>query len=297
MSALPSKTTVLLVVGGPAGSYAAAVLARHGVDVTILESAKFPRYHIGVSSRVNELFSRVYRCAPEGARAWFSQKTRCIVQTAQGLRWFVPFDPTLRVDVSTGNHALNVLQFAEAEADRPIAAEWKDAAGYAGNISFHCLIDAAGGGRELCPPSTTRIESSWKNNAIWAYWKGAELYGKWIDSEGAPFIESLHDHSGWAWYIPINDYTSFCEPWIASDFSYLANNVAAKNYHLGGEAAAFINPFFSNGVHLAFVGGLSAALSIIRELAQKPHEPHAAFGHCAKFPGFEGFVFGFWGVK
>ncbi|KAJ7305553.1 hypothetical protein DFH08DRAFT_945008 [Mycena albidolilacea] len=30
----------------------------------------------------------------------------------------------------------------------------------------------------------------------------------------------------------------------------------------------------------------------IRDLAQKPHEPHAAFGHCAKFPGFDGFVFG-----
>jgi hypothetical protein len=24
----------------------------------------------------------------------------------------------------------------------------------------------------------------------------------------------------------------------------------------------------------------------IRELAQKPHEPHAAFGHCAKLQGF-----------
>ncbi|KAF8196187.1 hypothetical protein K438DRAFT_1760367 [Mycena galopus ATCC 62051] len=24
----------------------------------------------------------------------------------------------------------------------------------------------------------------------------------------------------------------------------------------------------------------------IRELAQKPHKPHTAFGHCAKFPGF-----------
>ncbi|KAJ7312692.1 hypothetical protein DFH08DRAFT_821855 [Mycena albidolilacea] len=30
----------------------------------------------------------------------------------------------------------------------------------------------------------------------------------------------------------------------------------------------------------------------IRDLAQKPHEPHAAFDHCAKFPGFNGFVFG-----
>jgi flavin-dependent dehydrogenase len=49
MSAPPSKTTVLIVGGGPAGSYAASVLARQGIDVTILEGAKFPRYHIGES--------------------------------------------------------------------------------------------------------------------------------------------------------------------------------------------------------------------------------------------------------
>jgi flavin-dependent dehydrogenase len=49
MSPVPEKTTVLVVGGGPAGSYSASVLARHGIDVTILEGAKFPRYHIGES--------------------------------------------------------------------------------------------------------------------------------------------------------------------------------------------------------------------------------------------------------
>ncbi|KAJ7360700.1 hypothetical protein DFH08DRAFT_358552 [Mycena albidolilacea] len=32
-----------------------------------------------------------------------------------------------------------------------------------------------------------------------------------------------------------------------------------------------------------------------RELAQKPHEPHATFGHCAKLPGFAGFAGSFCG--
>ncbi|KAJ7688497.1 hypothetical protein B0H14DRAFT_2653223 [Mycena olivaceomarginata] len=35
--------------GGPAGSYPASVLAREGISVTVLESAKFPRYHVGES--------------------------------------------------------------------------------------------------------------------------------------------------------------------------------------------------------------------------------------------------------
>lgn len=46
---IPEKCTVLVVGGGPGGSYTAAVLAREGIDTVLLESAKFPRYHIGES--------------------------------------------------------------------------------------------------------------------------------------------------------------------------------------------------------------------------------------------------------
>ena len=41
---IPASSTVLVVGGGPAGSYAAAALAREGVDVTLLEADIFPRY-------------------------------------------------------------------------------------------------------------------------------------------------------------------------------------------------------------------------------------------------------------
>jgi threonine dehydrogenase-like Zn-dependent dehydrogenase len=46
---IPSSCTVLVVGGGPAGSYAASALAREGVDVVLLEQDHFPRYHIGES--------------------------------------------------------------------------------------------------------------------------------------------------------------------------------------------------------------------------------------------------------
>lgn len=44
MSTIPQETSVLVIGGGPAGSYAACALAREGVSVTVLEADIFPRY-------------------------------------------------------------------------------------------------------------------------------------------------------------------------------------------------------------------------------------------------------------
>jgi phytoene dehydrogenase-like protein len=42
MSDVPQSTTVLIIGGGPGGSYAGSVLAREGIDVVVLEVDRFP---------------------------------------------------------------------------------------------------------------------------------------------------------------------------------------------------------------------------------------------------------------
>ena len=40
---VPERCTVLVIGGGPGGSYAAAVLAREKIDTVVLEADKVPR--------------------------------------------------------------------------------------------------------------------------------------------------------------------------------------------------------------------------------------------------------------
>ncbi|THU85054.1 FAD/NAD(P)-binding domain-containing protein [Dendrothele bispora CBS 962.96] len=66
---------------------------------------------------------------------------------------------------------------------------------------------------------------------------------------------------------------------MASDFSYSAPSYAGNGYRIIGDAAAFIDPFFSSGVHLAITGALSAALTICASIRNNCSEQQAAGWH------------------
>lgn len=63
------------------------------------------------------------------------------------------------------------------------------------------------------------------------------------------------------------------------DFSYTADAFGGPGYRLVGDAAAFIDPLFSTGVHLAFLGALSAAATVAARLRDELDEPAAVEFH------------------
>jgi len=68
----------------------------------------------------------------------------------------------------------------------------------------------------------------------------------------------------------------------ASDYSYHATSYAGPHYRLVGDAAAFIDPYFSSGVHLALSAGLSAAASICAVIRGQCTEAEAIKFHHKK---------------
>lgn len=63
------------------------------------------------------------------------------------------------------------------------------------------------------------------------------------------------------------------------DYSYISDAFAGPGYRLVGDAAAFIDPLFSTGVHLAFLGAVSAAATIAGRIRGELDESAAIAFH------------------
>jgi len=65
-------------------------------------------------------------------------------------------------------------------------------------------------------------------------------------------------------------------PFIVKDWSYACDNIAGDGYVLAGDAACFIDPLFSSGVHLALMSGVLAAAYASTALRSPEMGPEAA---------------------
>ncbi|MCX4241505.1 tryptophan 7-halogenase [Paraliomyxa miuraensis] len=353
----PRRTRVLVIGGGPGGSMAAILLAREGMEVTLLERDQFPRYHIGESLLTSAIpvlkFVGLYeRMEAHG----FVRKHGGYFTLKEGA-------PPGHIDfrkVSVHQHSYQVirsefdhllLQYAaemgaqvfertavtgvDFEGDRPVRARWQQQGGSSGELEFEYVIDASGLSGLLSTKvlHNRKFQPAFANVAVGSYWKG---YDEYVAPDGTPqegrfFMEALRDGSGWIWAIPLHDgtmsvgvvmhtdefqrlrtalptegaeggadveaiyrhgidkaphlrnmlakaeMTKPVQTW--RDYSYIADTFSGPGYRLVGDAAAFIDPLFSTGVHLAFLGAVSAAASIAGRLRGELDEDAAIGFH------------------
>ncbi|EJC99764.1 FAD/NAD-binding domain-containing protein [Fomitiporia mediterranea MF3/22] len=363
-SEIPGTCTVLVVGGGPAGSFAAAALAREGIDVVLLEADNFPRYHIGESMlpAMRHMFRFIDVDSAFDSFGFInSMRVTDIMMNVRLL------DTDFVAAGGPNNYSWNVLRsesdnilFRHAAASgakvfdgvkvtelsfkpddashlgRPIRASYMfKSNGETGDITFDYIVDATGRAGLMCTKylKNRTYNQSLKNIAIWAYWEEAEMYGSGTPREGSPLAEALIDESGWAWILPLHVGASVgivmnqelankkkrehdpplssqdfyleqlkLAPTIlsflksaklktidgdqmvrsASDYSYSSGCYSGPGFRIAGDAGAFIDPFFSSGVHLALTGGLSAALTICASIRGDCTESEAAEWHTKK---------------
>ncbi|MEU3843837.1 tryptophan 7-halogenase [Streptomyces sp. NPDC028635] len=333
------ETEVLVVGGGPAGATAAALLARQGHQVRVLERERFPRYHIGESLLPSLLPVLDVLGARERVEAHgFIRKTGAFYGWG-GQEWSLGFDEpgrpaaySFQVIRSQFDHLL--LEHARAQgADvreevragqvmfenggaagpprRAVEAAWAGRNDSAGRIRFRHLVDASGRAGLLATRHlhSRRVHDAFRNVATWSYWRDAAPFA--AAPSGAIGVFSLPD-DGWLWAIPLHDGTlsvglvtdkrSFTRarqqaggslqglydeaiarcPMLAglltharqvaplkteSDYSYVSETFSGPGWFLAGDAACFLDPLLSTGVHLAMYSGLLAAAAINSMLA------------------------------
>src|SRR5436853_551852 len=167
---MKAEHSCLIIGGGPAGSTAAALLAREGFDVTLVEREFFPRYHIGesllpsllafldLSGAREKVEAHGFQRKPGGHFVWGSQQWDLLfneLASAQTYSFQVirsEFDQLL-LDHAQSQGAtvlqgveVQQLHFDDNDDQRPVGATLAavGASGKSWEVSFAFLIDASG---------------------------------------------------------------------------------------------------------------------------------------------------------
>jgi len=209
---------VVIAGAGPAGSTAAAFLARDGHRVLVLEKERFPRYHIGESLIPGCLrILNALGLRDEVERAGFPVKRGgTFIWGVEGEReWRFSFaeqggepDYAYQVDRSRFDQILlNHARASGAEVHEGVAVRSIDVdngdpviVSDAGIARARYVIDATGQSSILGRKRGERhFDESLRNVAIWRYYRGC---GR-LPEPRAGDIVIVRRGDGWFWYIPL----------------------------------------------------------------------------------------------
>ncbi len=320
-----TRSNVVVIGGGPGGSTAAALLARDGFSVTLLERERFPRDHVGesllpASMPVLEELGVLDRVAAAGfpkkygatmlwgrepdAWSWrFAETNRAYPHAYQVHR--AEFDAILLDNARSSGADVRERCAVTAvlrDGERVSGVRYRSADGAARVAAAEWVIDASGQsalvGRAL---GLRRWDDRFRNMAVYGYFEGGERLPE--PDETNIFIESYEN--GWVWNIPLSGglasvgvvvdsergrddiaalsvpryfrrqldaaprtrrmlcaARSVAAPRVVKDWSYTSERTAGDGWILVGDAACFVDPLFSSGVHLAMMSAVMAAAYI-----------------------------------
>jgi flavin-dependent dehydrogenase len=237
---IPDRCDVVVIGGGPAGSCAAALLAKAGFDTVLFDKVRHPRPQVGES-----LIPHFWKFADQVgvsetiAQDGFVQKAGGIVVWDGEIRQTTFSDfgftrPALHVERDRFDEILlrhserqgvkvyelvNVRGAEFGDPARPVVRfdDRRDGSSRAGTITARFVIDASGMGTVVASGSNARhrVGSDGKYLGVWGYFRGGHYVA--ADRRSHPvgdvtrlppvtFVTSYPD--GWTWHIPMRDVTS-----------------------------------------------------------------------------------------
>jgi flavin-dependent dehydrogenase len=221
---------VVVIGSGPGGSTTAALLAKQGHHVVVIEKERFPRYHIGESlvTGLHPIFAELDAsdkienagfCKKYGFTAlWGRNREPWSVEFAEisifGKYEYIyqvkraEFDNLLmRQARHFGAHVIEDANVTDVifEGDRCVGVRYTvNGSDQITEIRARMVVDASGQAHLLARRlKLVEWHDDLKNVAIWTYFQGHLTYpGR---AAGNTIVENMPD--GWLWFIPFSDNT------------------------------------------------------------------------------------------